>query len=68
MGRYEASLFRWRSPDDADASCVFGDPLDGVFGRVLVPSLVFHVVGGRGLSCNVSFARRFPFSRCWRVH
>ena len=35
--------------------------LDDVFGRIMVSSLVSHVVVGRGLCRNVAFARCFPF-------
>ena len=48
------------SQDDADTHCVLGDLLDGVSGRIMVPSLFSRVVGGRGLSRNVPFARCFP--------
>ena len=49
------------SSDNADTLCVLGDPLDGASGRIMVPSQFLHVVGGRGLSRNVSFARCFHF-------
>ena len=49
------------SPDNVDILWVSSDPLDSVFGRIMVSSLVLHVVGGPGLSRDVSFARRFPF-------
>ena len=49
------------SPDNADILWVSSDPLDGVFGRIMVSSLVVRVVGGPGFSRNVSFGRRFPF-------
>ena len=48
------------SPDNADTHCVSGDPLDGVSGRDMVPSVFSRVVGGRGLSRNVPSARCFP--------
>ena len=37
MGRYEANLVSW-SLRIMQILCVLGDPLDGVFGRIVVPS------------------------------
>ena len=61
MGRHEASLVSWSLQIMQTCLWVSSDPLDCVFGRIMVSSLVLRVVGGRGLSRNVSFARRFPF-------
>ena len=48
------------SPDSAHTLWGPGDPLDGVFGRVMVWSLVLYAIGDRGRSRNVSFARHLP--------
>ena len=50
-----------KSPANADTRCVLVDPLDDIFGRLMVSSLVSHVVLGGGLSRNVAFARCLPF-------
>ena len=66
MGRYDAQL---ESPANADTLCV--DPLDDVFGRIIVSSLVSHVVVGGGLSRNHKWPVRIiplttvPLSASW---
>ena len=59
--RSESGQFQLESPADADTPCVSADRLDHVFGRIMVSSLVSHVVVGQGLSRNVASTQCFPF-------